>query len=167
MTAIMLNYNFNLTVVSHATCPSMRRPSPLQPPLLRAEIEIISSCPGELKWEKGEGTNGASSSGGEGTLVTGRVFSWGQTRMQHQRWIRSGWNFADRRIWLHPFLLVLPIMFPVCAREHREKTKNGKICCPATALLIVVLCFLRLGLATSTTSIFRILIRCVCVALLG
>ena len=133
----------------------MRRPSPLQPPLLRAEIEIISSCPAELKWEKGEGTNGASSSGGEGTLVTGRVFSWGQTRMQHQRWIRSGWNFADRRIWLHPFLLVLPIMFPVCAREHREKTKNGKICCPATALLIVVLCFLRLDLAT--TSIFRIL----------
>ena len=129
----------------------MRRPSPLQPPLLRAEIEIISSCPAELKWEKGEGTNGASSSGGEGTLVTGRVFSWGQTRMQ-QRWIRSGWNFADRRIWL--------LLFFRCSRSCSQFVlgsivKMAKFVVLPLASLIVVLCFLRLDLAT--TSIFRIL----------
>jgi len=36
--------------------------------------------------------------GEEAKLLTGRGFSWGQTRMQ--RLIRSGWNFADQRIWL-------------------------------------------------------------------
>ena len=45
-----------------------------------------------------------SSSGGKKKLLTGRCFSWGQTRMQ--RLIRSGWNFADPRI---------SVMFSDCA----------------------------------------------------
>lgn len=53
---------------------------------------------------------------GEGKLLTGRGFSCWQTRMQ-RRSIRSGWNFADRRIWLLLFLVFQFVLFgvPVCA----------------------------------------------------